>query len=573
MRVSTMLLQTLREAPGDAEAISHRLLVRAGYLRRLSSGIYSYLPLGLRTLRRIENVVRDELDRIGAQELLLPALQPREVWVDSGRDQSMDEVLVRVRARAGEFVLGPTHEEVVTALVDGEVSSYRDLPQSVYQIQTKFRDEARPRFGLLRTREFLMKDAYSFDASAEDMRASYKAYYDAYCRIFDRCGLPYTPVEALAGAIGGDVNHEFMVPSAIGEDLFAACDTCGYAANLEAAEAGQAAQAGQRADAGGETVDAPAMTTHDTPGADTIDGLVAHFADRGLTRERCLKSMAAWDGDEPVVLLVPGDREFRLDAGPGAGFRPFDEDDFAAHPAIVKGYLGPMGLQEHGVRVVADPSVRQPVGWVTGANETDRHVVDAVLDRDFTVDEWQPVAVVASGDPCSRCDGRLRVERAVEAGHTFQLGTVYSEGGPGATFVDEDGDEQVMWMGCYGIGIGRLMAVVAESHHDEDGLVWPEELAPFAVHLLALGAGRNPEVATAADALYRDLTDAGVEVLYDDRDTSPGVKFADADLLGIPTQLVVGGKGLARGVAERKHRATGERDELPLDGAAAALSQ
>ena len=567
MRVSTMLLQTLREAPGDAEAISHRLLVRAGYLRRLSSGVYSYLPLGLRTLRRIENVVRDELDRIGAQELLLPALQPREVWMDSGRDQSMDEVLMRVRARAGEFVLGPTHEEVVTALVDGEVSSYRDLPQSVYQIQTKFRDEARPRFGLLRTREFLMKDAYSFDASAEDMRASYKAYYDAYCRIFDRCGLPYTPVEALAGAIGGDVNHEFMVPSAIGEDLFAACDTCGYAANLEAAEAGQ------RADPGDEVADAPAMTTHETPGADTIDGLVAFFADRGLTPERCLKSMAAWDGDEPVVLLVPGDREFRLEAGPGAGFRPFDEDDFAAHPAIVKGYLGPMGLQEHGVRVVADPSVRQPVGWVTGANEQDRHVVDAVLDRDFTVDEWQPVAVVASGDPCSRCDGTLRVERAVEAGHTFQLGTVYSAGGPGATFIDEDGHEQIMWTGSYGIGIGRLMAVVAESYHDDDGLAWPEELAPFAVHLLALGAGRNPEVATTADALYRDLTNAGVEVLYDDRDTSPGVKFADADLIGIPTQLVVGGKGLARGVAERKHRATGERDELPLDGAAAALSR
>ena len=565
MRASTMLLQTLREAPGDAEAVSHRLLVRAGYLRRLSSGVYSYLPLGLRALRRAEAVVRDELDRIGAQELLLPALHPREAWVASGRDDSMDEVLMRVRARAGEFVLGPTHEEVVTALVDAEVSSYRDLPQSVYQIQTKFRDEARPRFGLLRTREFLMADAYSFDASADDMRASYKAYYHAYCRIFDRCELPYTAVEALAGAIGGDVNHEFMVPSPIGEDLFAACDACGYAANLEAAEAGERP-------GGGQAVDAPPMTTHDTPGADTIGGLVAHFADRGLAPEGCLKSMAAWDGDEAVVLLVPGDREFRLDAGPGAGYRPFDEADFDRHPAIVKGYLGPTGLQRQGVRVIADPSVRQPVGWVTGANEADRHVVDAVLDRDFTVDEWRAVAVVASGDGCPRCAGTLAVERAVEAGHTFQLGTVYSSGPPGATFVDEDGHEQVMWMGCYGIGVGRLLAVAAETHHDDAGLAWPVQLAPFAVHLLALGADRNPDVGAAADRLYQQLGDAGVDVLYDDRALSPGVKFADADLIGIPTQLVVGGKGLGRGVVERKRRATGERDELPLAEAVGALA-
>ena len=568
MRVSRMLLQTLREAPGDAEAASHRLLARAGYLRRLSSGVYSFLPLGLRSVRRVEAVIREELERIGAQELLLPALHPREVWAASGRDASMDEVLMRVRARAGEFVLGPTHEEVVTALVDAEVSSYRDLPLSVYQIQTKFRDEARPRFGLLRTREFSMKDAYSFDASAEGMRATYKAYYDAYCRIFERCGLPYTAVEALAGAIGGDVNHEFLVPSPIGEDLFARCDSCGYAANLEAAESGEWPEA----DSAPEGAEPPAMTVHDTPGADTIDGLVAHFSDRGLTPEACLKSMAAWHGEDPVVLLVPGDRDFRLDAGADGGFTPFDEADFDAHPAIVKGYLGPTGMAQHGVRVIADPSVRRPVGWVTGANEEGRHVVDAVLDRDFTVDEWRSVAVVATGDPCSRCDGTLEVQRAVEAGHTFQLGTVYAAGPPGATYIDEGGHEQVMWMGCYGIGVGRLMAVAAESHHDDDGLAWPADIAPFAVHLLSLGGARNPDVVAAADRLYGELCEAGVEVLYDDRDVSPGVKFADADLIGIPVQVAVGGKGLSRGVVERKLRASGARDDVPVEEAAAALA-
>ena len=559
MRQSQLLLQTLREPPGDAEATSHRLLARAGFIRRLASGIYSYLPLGLRSLQKVERVIREEMDAIGCQELLLPALHPEEVWEASGRSASMDEVLMRVNARAGRFVLGPTHEEVVTALVDAEVSSYRELPRNVYQIQTKFRDEARPRFGLLRVREFGMKDAYSFDTDAAAMRATYKQVYDAYRRIFDRCELPYTPVEALAGAIGGDVNHEFMVPSPIGEDRFAHCTRCDYAANIEAAATGDP-------DERGDVPDEP-LETHHTPGADTIEALVDFFAERGVTAADCLKTMAATDPDDNVVvLLVPGDRDVRL-----GDLEPLDDEGFAAHPDLTRGYLGPMGLQDQGVRVVADPLVRAGGPWVTGANRSEHHVTGATRDRDFTVDEWRPCATVADGDPCPRCDGELRVVQAVEAGHTFQLGTVYSAGPPGATYIDEDGAEQVMWMGCYGIGIGRTLAVVAEAHHDDRGLTWPREVAPYEVHLLALGADRNPDVAATADKLYVELTDAGVEVLYDDRDASPGVKFADADLIGVPTQLIVGGKGLSRGVVERKDRGSGERDELPLDEAVAVV--
>lgn len=566
MRASTMLLHTLRDAPGDAEAVSHQLLARGGFLRRLASGVYAYPPLGLRVLRRIETIIREEHARIGCEELLLPALHPREVWRASGRDTSMDEVLMRVRARGGEYVLGPTHEEVVTLLVDEQVSSYRDLPRSVFQIQTKFRDEARPRFGLLRTREFIMKDAYSFDPDADSMRVTYQGFYEAYCRIFDRCGLPYTPVEALAGAIGGDVNHEFMVPSPIGEDRFASCAACGYAANLEAAETG--APPVQAADRPAAAATAEPLSEHHTPDAPGIDLVVDFFSDRGLTADGMLKCIATLDADdEPVVLLVPGDREVRLEGG----LRPFDDADFAAHPGLVKGYIGPMGLQEQGVRVVADPMVRAGGPWVTGANRAHHHVTGATLGRDFTVDAWQSVAVAADGDPCPRCGAALAIVQAVEAGHTFQLGTVYSANAPGATYIDEDGAEQVMWMGCYGIGVGRLMAVVAETHHDEDGIVWPAAVAPFAVHILALGAGRNPEVAAAAAELEARCEAAGVDVLLDDRDVSPGVKFADADLLGVPVQLIVGGKGLSRGVVERKARSSGARDELAFAAPVADL--
>jgi prolyl-tRNA synthetase len=564
MRMSRLFLRTLRDPPADAETVSHQLLVRAGYVRRLASGIYTFLPLGLRVLQNVARVVREEMDAAGAQEVLLPALHPVELWEQTGRSAAMDDILMRVEGKGGSFVLGPTHEEVITATVAAEADSYRDLPLNLYQVQTKFRDEPRPRFGLLRTREFIMKDAYSFDVSKEAMAESYRLMYDAYCRIFERCGLSYTPVEAHAGAIGGDVNHEFMVPSEIGEDRFARCPSGDYAANVEAAKAGPRTYEGNPSD--------ELLVEHHTPDRPGIDLVVEFFADRGLTAAGMLKCIAVEDGrGETVVVVVPGDREVVLEPG----MRPFGDADFAAHPELVKGYIGPMGLQGKGVTVVADHSVREPRAWVTGANRPDHHVTGAVLDRDFVVDRWASVATLAPGDPCPRCGRPLELVRSVEAGHTFQLGLTYSTKIPGATFLDEQGREQPYWMGCYGIGVSRLPAVVAEEHHDEAGLMWPAELAPYRVHLVALGShgrrGGGERVADTADRLYEQLSAAGVSVLYDDRDLSPGVKFTDADLLGMPTQLVVGGRGLARHVLERKDRRTGDRDEVPLEDAVAAF--
>ena len=554
MRMSRLLLRTLRDAPADAEAVSHQLLVRAGYIRRLASGIYTFLPLGWRVVQNVERVVREEMDAAGAQEMLMPVLQPEEIWAQTGRLETMDDILFRLEGKGGGFVLAPTHEEVVTATVAADVDSYRDLPLNLYQIQLKYRDEARPRFGLLRGREFIMKDAYSFDVSREAMRASYQSMYDAYCRIFERLGLTYWPVEADAGAIGGDVNHEFMVPSAIGEDVFARCLECGYAANVEAAVAGERDHHG--------TLPEEPLVEHHTPGRPGIESVVDFFADRGLRTADMLKCIAFADGDgQPVVVLVPGDREVR--AVPG--LEPFTDDDFARHPQLVKGYIGPMGLQANGVRVVADRAVSGGGPWVTGANRVDHHVTGATLGRDFTVDEWGSLASLAAGDPCPRCGSPLDLVRSVELGHTFQLGLTYSEKMPGATFTDERGEEHPYWMGCYGIGVTRAPAVIAEEHLDGAGLVWPAEVAPFRLHLLTLGGGRNPEVARAGDRLYQDLLRTGTSVLYDDRDVSPGVKFADADLLGMPTQLVVGGKGLGRGVVEVKDRRAGHREDLPLD--------
>ena len=560
MRMSRLLVRTLRDAPSDAEAVSHQLLVRAGYVRRAASGVYTFLPLGWRVLRNVSRVVREEMDAAGAQEMLMPILQPEELWAQTGRLATMDDVLFRLEGKGGRFVLAPTHEELVTATVAGEVDSYRDLPVNVYQIQFKYRDEARPRFGLLRGREFIMKDAYSFDASQEGMKVSYRVMYDTYCRIFERLGLSYTPVEADAGAIGGDVNHEFMVPSSIGEDLFARCTKGDYAANVEAAETAPR-------DDLPPVPDEP-VEEHHTPDRPGIDLVVEFFAERGLTAAGMLKCLALADEEgNAVVVLIPGDREVRVPHG----LRPFDDDDFARHPALVKGYIGPMGLREQGVRVLADHSVQSSGPWVTGSNKADHHVSGATLGRDFTVAEWGTFATVVDGDPCPRCGSPLELVQAVEAGHTFQLGLAYSNKIPGATFTDEDGHQHPYWMGCYGIGVSRAPAVIAEEHHDDAGLVWPAEVAPYQVHLLSLGASRSPEVADAADRLYDELAAGGVSVLYDDRDLAPGVKFADADLLGMPTQVVVGAKGLARGVAERKDRRTGERDDVALDQVVTAL--
>ncbi len=567
MRMSRLLVRTLREAPADAEVASHQLLVRAGYIRRLASGVYTFLPLGLRVLARVERVIREELDAAGCQELLLPALHPIELWEQSGRAALFGSDLLpamTVDARGGTFVLGPTHEEVVTVTVGAEVESYRQLPLTVYQMQVKFRDEARPRFGLLRTRELIMADAYSFDVDKEAMQGSYRTVFDAYLRIFARLDLSVTPVEAESGAIGGDVNHEFMVPSVVGEDYFVSCGSCGYAANVEAAT-----RAVPRVAAGGTgATEAAPVVEHHTPGRPGIAEVVSFFADQGMGPADFLKSMATRDSEGRItLLLVPGDREARLPSG----WRLFEASDFAEHPSLVKGYIGPVGQQDHGVRVVADVEVARPGPWVTGANRPDHHLSGVLLDRDFTVDAWGSFAQVVTGDACPRCGVAMELVRSVEAAHTFQLGYKYSEVMPGATFVAEDGSEAPFAMGCYGMGVSRLLAVVAEEHHDDRGLAWPPEVAPYQVHLLALGAGRSPEVAEAADRLYQRLVDGGVQVLYDDRDMSPGVKFADADLLGVPVRLLVGAKGLARGVVEWRSRATGEERELPVDSPASDL--
>ncbi len=558
MRMSRLLVRTLREAPADAEVVSHQLLVRGGYIRRLASGVYSFLPLGLRVLHRIEAIIRDELDSVGCQEVLLPALHPLELWEQSGRAAMFgSEALpaLQVEGRGGSFVLGPTHEEVVTVTVGAEVDSYRQLPVTVYQIQVKFRDEARPRFGLLRTRELIMADAYSFDVDPVAMRESYQDVFGAYLKIFARLGLDVYPVEASSGAIGGDVNHEFMVPSVVGEDHFVSCAGCGYAANVEAAERAFATPESV-ADTVGEVVE-----IH-TPGQAGIGDVVEFLAGENLTAADLLKSMAAFDDEgRPTIMLLAGDREVRLPSG----WRLFEDDDFASYPSLVKGFIGPIGQQEHGLRVVADLGVARPGTWVTGANRVDHHLAGVAIGRDVEVDEWGSLAVVVSGDLCPRCGSGVELVRSVEAAHTFQLGYKYSDVMAGASFVAEDGDEANFSMGCYGMGVSRLLAVVAEENHDERGLVWPASLAPYQVHLAALGAGRALEVGVAADELYGRLVAAGVEVLYDDRDVSPGVKFADADLLGIPVRLVIGAKGLARGVVEWRSRATGDEREVGID--------
>jgi prolyl-tRNA synthetase len=562
MRMSKMLLRTLREDPADADTAGHALLVRAGFVRRVSSGVYTLLPLGLRVIRKVSDIIRDELEAAGMQELLMPALSPYELWEQSGRAAKFGSdalPAMTLEARGGRFVLGVTHEEVATVTVGAEVDSYRQLPVTIYQIQTKFRDEARPRYGLLRGREFLMCDAYSFDADKDAMQVSYDTAKAAYVRIFERLSLPVTPVEALSGAIGGDVNHEFMVESAIGEDHFVRCGTCGYAANLERAEVGARAGA-----PGAVEVGAPRRVA--TPGATTIDEVVAVLADAAIDASRTLKSVAALDElGQPVVIVVPGDREAKVPSG----WRLFGDEDFAAHPQLLRGFLGPVGL---GARVVADSSVPAAAhAWVVGANEADTHLVDVLYGRDFVAAEVGDYATARAGDPCPRCGAALEVVRSVEAAHIFQLGLVYSLVMPGGTFTAEDGSEQPFYMGCYGFGVSRVLAVLAETFRDDEGLCWPRATAPYDVHLCALGAGRTPEVAVAADALYDALVDLGLDVCFDDRDVSAGIAFADADLLGAPLRVTVGKRGLERGIVEARERRTGDVAEVELEGAAAAI--
>lgn len=553
MRMTRLATKTQREAPADAEAESHKLLVRAGYIRRLASGVYSFLPLGLKVLAKINQIVREELDGIGAQEVLLAALHPVELWEQTGRLDTMSDVLMQVEAKGGSFVLGPTHEEAVIATIAPDLESYRDLPVTLYQIQTKFRDEARPRFGLMRTREFIMADGYSFDVSAEGMKYSYQQMYEAYLRIFDRLKLPYVAVEADSGAIGGDVNHEFMVPSPIGEDYFAKCESCGYAANIEAARRGP-----QRKTKFSEV---NPMSVIATPETSSIQELVRFFRSSGedIEEKNFLKSIACKDAtDEITIILVPGDREARIPKG----LTPLTDDDFDSFSFLFKGYLGPMQMQEQGVKIVADFSVLESQSWITGANLAGHHVVNAQPDRDFVIDELGSYVVVHNGDPCPSCGADLELVRSVEAGHTFQLGLTYSSKIPNASFKSENGLNEKFWMGCYGIGMSRLPAVLAEHFHDSSGLMWPASVAPFQVEILTISPGKFPEVVSYCDSVYQQLLELKCEVLYDDRDIAPGVKFADADLIGIPKIVTVGQRGLSVGMVEVKDRQTGERAEI-----------
>jgi len=560
MRMSKLFARTLREAPAEAEIASHRLLLRAAYIRKVMAGAYTWLPLGCRTLRKVEQIVRYEMNASDAQVVRMPIILPAEPWKITGRWQTYGDLMFKLKDRHDrELGLGPTHEEVVTPLVAGEFTSYRDLPVNLYQIEWKYRDEFRPRFGLLRGREFLMKDAYSFDRDEDGMRASYDVMLEAYKRVFDRCGLRYRIVEADPGQIGGDVNHEFIAIAEVGEDLFVYCENCDYAADLEAASA-RAPEAAPSTD-----LEAPAEVA--TPGRSSIDAVSTLLERQPAEMLKCMLYDA---GGETVAVLIPGDREVsEVKVGRvmwPAPVRPFSDEDFEQR-GIVKGYAGPQGLPED-VTIIADHSVRAGKNWITGANKTDYHMTGVNQGRDFRVDRWEDVSQVREGDPCPVCGGRLNLSRGMVVGHIYQLGARYSKPLE-AMFVDEDGTEQPFQMGCYGIGVDRIVAAAAEQFNDEAGLMWPKALAPYDAIVVPTNMDQ-PSVVEAGERLYADLQDRGVDVVLDDREVTAGVKFADADLIGYPVQVVVGKRGIESGSLDLKARATGQREQAPLDDAVTA---
>ncbi len=576
-RMSTLFLRTLRDDPADAEVPSHKLLVRAGYVRRVGPGIYSWLPLGKVVLDNIARVVKEEMDRMGAQEVQFPALLPREYYEATGRWIEYGANLFRLKDRKGaDYLLGPTHEELFTLMAKGEYSSYKDLPVILYQIQNKYRDEARPRAGILRGREFLMKDSYSFDLDDEGLKRSYELHRDAYIRIFTRLGLDYRIVSAMSGAMGGSASEEFLAPAPTGEDTFVSCTNCDYAANTEAVEG----RPGAALDASNE----PALKVYDTPDTPTIESLVGVFnafdlgrtVDAADTLKNVVVKLRYPGAKEPEVLIVgvPGDREVdmkRLEAAVApAEVEMFEAEDFAKHPKLVRGYIGPQGIAEAGYTYKVDPLVVPGSAWITGANEDGKHAAHVVYGRDFTPIGTVGAAEVRDGDPCPRCGSALVIGRGIEIGHIFQLGRKYADAFE-FDVLGPDGKPVRVTMGSYGIGVSRAVAVIAEQKHDELGLVWPREVAPADVHLVA--TGKDDTVFDAAAQLATDLEASGVRVLFDDRrGVSPGVKFKDAELIGVPTIVVVG-KGLAEGVVEVRDRATGERENVPVADAAARIRE
>jgi prolyl-tRNA synthetase len=557
MRYSQYFIPTVKETPSDAEVISHQLLLRAGMIRKLAAGIYNYLPLGLRSIRKVEAIVREEMNKAGAIEILMPAVQPAELWQESKRWDFYGKELLRFRDRKeAEFCLGPTHEEVVTDLVRREVRSYRQLPLNLYQIQAKFRDEIRPRFGLMRGREFIMKDAYSFDVDSSAADLSYEKMYQAYRRIFERCGLNFRSVEADTGSIGGSSSHEFMVLAESGEDAIVSCSCCDYAANVEKAEVRHSETM--------EHADTRSLEKVDTPDKRSIDEVAAFLH---VPHSSIVKTLIFVADEEPVVALLRGD--FELNEIKLKNLLGVAELELAPDSVVEKvtgapvGFAGPVGLK---ARIIADFSLQGMKNFVTGGNEKDLHLKNVNLERDFRIERFADIRNVVPGDQCPRCDGgRMEIWRGIEVGHVFKLGTKYSEALK-ATYLDADGKEQIIFMGCYGIGISRTVAACIEQNYDDNGIIFPIPIAPFQCIVSALNYKEEP-VRDASDAIYADLAAAGIEVLLDDRDERPGFKFKDADLIGIPLRIVVGARNLADGKVELKHRRSGVVELVPVSEA------
>ena len=563
MRMSKLLVPTLKEDPADAEVISHKLMLRAGMIRKLTAGVYSYLPLGYRSLRKVEQIVREEMDASGAQEVFLPMVQPSELWKESGRWDYYGTELLRFKDRHDrECCLGPTHEEVITDLVRRDVRSYRDLPLNLYQIQTKFRDEIRPRFGLMRGREFTMKDGYSFDSTEAGAETTYLLMRDAYERIFRRCGLGFRAVEADSGPIGGSFSHEFMVLANTGEDTVVSCDSCDYAANLEKAELKP----------GDVSLNPTSLVPEkiSTPSVKTIDE-VSQFL--GISPSDLVKTLILRTDKGPVAVLIRGDHE--VNEVKVKNYLSVTELELADEKLVIEatggplGFSGPIGLR--GVTVLADHAIRSMDTAVVGANERDFHIINVSPLTGFRVDAYGDFRSACAGDPCPRCSGHLVMTKGIEVGHIFKLGTKYSES-MNATFLDPDGKETFMVMGCYGIGVSRTVAAAIEQNHDEDGIIFPPPIAPFTVIITTVGA-KSEEIDAAAEKIYGMLWEQGIDTLLDDRNERPGVKFKDADLIGIPIRITIGKKALAEGKVELRSRKTKENSLVELDAVLLAVKE
>ncbi len=548
MKWTQTLIPTLREAPSDAEIVSHKLLLRAGLIRKLAGGVYTFLPLGLRALRKVEQIIREEMDRAGANEVLMPALQPPEIWEASGRAQTASNVLFKVKDSSGrQWFLSPTAEEVITTLAANEINSYRQLPKNFYQISLKFRDEIRPRFGLMRAKEFIMKDAYSFDTTDEGAMAAYKKMYDAYTRIFARCGLKAFPVEADTGVIGGNYSHEFMVPAETGENEVAFCEACGYAANIEKATSGIPKTAAREIGA--------VIEKFATPGVVTIDALSKE--PYKVPANRQIKTLVYIADSKPIIFLIRGDdqlNETKLLAKTGAvAARPATVEEIVPLLGARPGSLGAVVNVPASVNVYADERLQGANDMTTGANEDGFHLKNVSIERDIKVTAWFDLRTVNAGEPCAKCAKPLKIRRAIEVGHVFKLGTKYSEK-LNATFLDADGSRKPSVMGCYGIGVTRTLQAIIEQGNDKDGVIWPLSVAPYQVCITPLAVAPESEAMKLAEKLYAELTARGVDVILDDRDERPGVKFKDSELVGFPIRIGIGEKSLAKGEVELKPR-------------------